>query len=73
MSAPRIKLKRARKAAGYTQETFAYALGVDPRTVKRWENGLGSESSPSQRNCRAAGHKLERTRDAACRCGAGRV
>ncbi|WP_134662631.1 MULTISPECIES: helix-turn-helix transcriptional regulator [unclassified Amycolatopsis] len=40
MSTPRTNLKRARKAAGYTQETFAYALGVDPRTVKRWESGV---------------------------------
>lgn len=44
MGAPREKLKQARKAAGYTQETFAYALGVDPRTVKRWENGVWSPS-----------------------------
>jgi transcriptional regulator with XRE-family HTH domain len=35
----RIGLARARKAAGYTQETLAYALDVDPATVNRWERG----------------------------------
>ncbi|GAB3362537.1 helix-turn-helix domain-containing protein [Amycolatopsis echigonensis] len=49
MNTPRINLKRARKAAGYTQETFAYALEVDPRTVKRWENGVWAPS-PARRS-----------------------
>jgi transcriptional regulator with XRE-family HTH domain len=35
----RVRLARARKAAGYTQESFAEALGVDRSTVARWEAG----------------------------------
>ncbi|MFB9923925.1 multiprotein-bridging factor 1 family protein [Amycolatopsis halotolerans] len=44
MNAPREKLKRAREAAGYTQESFAYTLGIDPSTVKRWERGVWAPS-----------------------------
>ncbi|MEU3767975.1 helix-turn-helix transcriptional regulator [Amycolatopsis keratiniphila] len=32
----------ARSAAGYTQETFAFALGVDVSTVGRWETGASA-------------------------------
>ncbi|MEU4517356.1 helix-turn-helix domain-containing protein [Amycolatopsis sp. NPDC024027] len=39
MGGRRIGLARARKAAGYTQETLAYALDIDPATVNRWERG----------------------------------
>lgn len=45
MSAPREKLKRARKETGYSQESFAYALGVDPSAVKRWERGIWAPSA----------------------------
>lgn len=35
----RMRLARSRKTAGYTQEGFAEALGVDRCTVARWERG----------------------------------
>ncbi|QWF85887.1 helix-turn-helix domain-containing protein [Amycolatopsis sp. CA-230715] len=39
MSVKRQRLARARRAAGYTQESLATQLGVDPTTVSKWENG----------------------------------
>ncbi|MFI7114908.1 helix-turn-helix transcriptional regulator [Amycolatopsis sp. NPDC049868] len=35
-------LARTRSAAGYTQETFAFALRVDVSTVGRWETGASA-------------------------------
>lgn len=35
-------LADCRHAAGYTQEIFAEALGVDRTTVGRWERGVQS-------------------------------
>lgn len=43
--AKRECLVQARKAAGYTQESFAEAVGVDRSTVARWEAG-DHEPSP---------------------------
>jgi transcriptional regulator with XRE-family HTH domain len=39
VTAKRVRLTRARKAAGYTQEQFADAMHVDRKTVVRWEAG----------------------------------
>jgi transcriptional regulator with XRE-family HTH domain len=39
----RVRLARARKAAGLTQEALAYRVGVERSTVGRWEAG---ESDP---------------------------
>ncbi|WP_422646766.1 helix-turn-helix transcriptional regulator [Actinoalloteichus caeruleus] len=38
----RESLARRRAALGYTQETFATALGIDRSTVARWERGVQS-------------------------------
>ncbi len=38
-SGPRGKLTAARKAAGYTQEKLAHAVGVSRETVNKWEAG----------------------------------
>ena len=48
MADTRHRLIRARKAAGYTQESLAEALGSDPRTVRNWESGK-SEPIPYKR------------------------
>lgn len=39
MTGKRLHLKRAREAAGYTQESLAAALGVSEQTVRNWEAG----------------------------------
>lgn len=39
MATKRIGLVRGRKAAGYTQETLAYALHTDTTTVGHWKRG----------------------------------
>lgn len=39
MSGRRERLAERRKRAGYTQETLAAEVGVDRRTVARWEDG----------------------------------
>ncbi|MEV0678952.1 helix-turn-helix transcriptional regulator [Actinosynnema sp. NPDC050436] len=48
MAARRIGLIRARRAAGFTQESFAEATHVDRSTVARWEQGT-REPLPYQR------------------------
>jgi transcriptional regulator with XRE-family HTH domain len=39
MTAKRVRLARARKAAGFTQERLAEAMHLDRSTVARWESG----------------------------------
>ena len=36
------RIRQARIAAGFTQERFAIAIGVDQANVSRWERGLAS-------------------------------
>lgn len=45
-------LKKARKSAGYTQETAAEQLSVSVETVRAWEQG---KKEPLLSNLRAAG------------------
>ncbi|MEV8439045.1 helix-turn-helix domain-containing protein [Actinosynnema sp. NPDC051121] len=40
MAARRRSLARRRKSLGFSQESLAEALGVDPKTVQRWERGV---------------------------------
>lgn len=35
-------MRALRVAAGYTQKTFAQALGVDRSTVTKWEAGMAA-------------------------------
>jgi DNA-binding XRE family transcriptional regulator/tetratricopeptide (TPR) repeat protein len=39
MESKRRRLVQRRKALGFTQESFAHALGVERTTVNRWESG----------------------------------
>ena len=48
MATRRIRLARARKAAGYTQEGLARAMNIETSTVARWEAG-SSEPLPYKR------------------------
>lgn len=45
MTARRHRLAQRRMALGFTQEDLADRLGVDPTTVRRWENGR-AENGP---------------------------
>ena len=40
------QIKQARKALGLSTGGFARALGVDPRTVRRWEDGTKQPPGP---------------------------
>lgn len=39
MAKRRQKLTQRRKTLGYSQESLAYAVGVERSTVVRWESG----------------------------------
>ncbi|MGH4021374.1 MAG: helix-turn-helix domain-containing protein [Pseudonocardiaceae bacterium] len=39
MAAKRHRLAQRRKTLGFTQEALAGRLGVDPKTIRRWESG----------------------------------
>ncbi|MET9507035.1 helix-turn-helix transcriptional regulator [Streptomyces flavidovirens] len=41
-----MRLAERRKFLGYSQETFAHALGVDRTTVGRWESGKNAPQPP---------------------------
>ena len=48
MARPRRELAARRKAAGFSQERLAHAIGVDRSTVARWESG-GTAPQPELR------------------------
>lgn len=48
MARPRRELAARRKAAGFSQESLAHAIGVDRSTVARWESG-GTAPQPELR------------------------
>ncbi|MEV6446353.1 helix-turn-helix transcriptional regulator [Amycolatopsis sp. NPDC051716] len=45
MANKRHGLVRARKAAGFTQETLAEQFGIDPTSVRNWESGRSEPSA----------------------------
>lgn len=44
-----VRLRTARRAAGFTQKELAEELGVEAITVSRWERGVTSPSLPRLR------------------------
>lgn len=43
MAIKRRRLARRRKSQGFSQESLAERLGVDPKTIRRWESGETEE------------------------------
>ncbi|WP_338156623.1 helix-turn-helix transcriptional regulator, partial [Saccharomonospora viridis] len=39
----RRRLAKRRKSQGFSQESLAERLGVDPKTIRRWESGETEE------------------------------
>jgi len=44
-----VKIRQIRLKMNLTQEQFAELLGVDPRSVSRWENGHHKPSPMAQK------------------------
>lgn len=53
------KIRLAREAKGLTQEAFAEAVGVEPPSVSRWENGVNEPKGKLPKIAQVLGKPVE--------------